>query len=178
MSKYIVKMGFAEDVSDSQRETLLSVIGHDRELYMRQEEVRAVYWACVFIALSFVSKSFFDEFFKQAGKDAYEWAKIKLGLSKAKKEGQLKTQYNLSINNIEFFDDPFKDIEERHESILNAVHTALKIIDYEKMDETIRIGLVYDKKTKCYTEANLYEIKQLGDLPEKPFKKIQLSNQK
>lgn len=111
----------------------------------------------VIVGISFIAKSFFDEFFKEAGKDTNEWLKVKLGLIKAKEQGELKTEYHIHIANIFIEDDRIGDIEHRHDSILQAINSAWEHLTPKDMRVLKLMKLSYDTNMRLYTEAELYD---------------------
>ena len=168
------------NVSTDQAEELRHSLGLENLTYRAQMSIPTSHLVIgtISLGLCFISKSFFEEFFKQAGKDTYEWIKVKLGLINAKKRGELHTNYHIQITNVFIHDGNMGDIEQRHDSILHAVDFVWKQLTPQDFEVLKRIKLEYDLAIHSYTEAKLYDGEYLASIDEKkfpePFKIVKL----
>lgn len=163
-----VRITCSPGVSPAQRDALAQALPNvviERQLAL----TTGVVVGTVIVGLAFVARSFFDEFFKQAGHDAYEWAKTKAALIKARKEGRLRTQYHLKTQGIFIHDAPSEDIESRHDSILLAVASVWPRLAADEIQRVKRIAFRYDPSVRSYVEARLYDSELQGFANGKEF---------
>jgi hypothetical protein len=137
------------DTSPDQQQAFESAYGYG--VGRQVAAVDPVVVGTIIFSLSFATKAFFDAFLKEAGKDSYNWLKVKLGIEAAEKLAPLKTAYTIVIEDLRIIDLLDHHATNRHDLVLAAVSKCVEQLQASDKTHQTTVLLKYDATNASYS---------------------------